>query len=89
MASVPWSKPGGTVEGSPSQGILAEGPAPLIEAYAGVLSRHRLAPAVIAKRGPVRWRVGGWEDLAAPYRLLMVASSYVVAARFTAKCRGR
>lgn len=36
-------------------GILAEGPALLIDVYAAVLSRHRLAPSTIAIRGPVRW----------------------------------
>jgi hypothetical protein len=66
-------------------GILAEGPEPLILAYTGVLARHRLAPAVIAARGPVRWRRGEWEELAAPYRVLMADSTYVIAARFTAK----
>ena len=70
-------------------GILAEGPVPLIEVYAAALSRHRLAPRTIAIRGPVRWRGNRWEDLAAPYRLLIAGSAYVVAARFRAPRGGR
>src|SRR5512146_1372041 len=63
-------------------GIIAEGPKPLLEAYASVLRAHECTYSFIAERPPRRWLGGQWQDEPLALKALLCGTSYVVAPTF-------
>ena len=63
-------------------GILAEGPRPVLDAYANALSDHGVTPSIFGERPPQRWLDGAWVPEAEGLAVVLMGESYVIGAGF-------
>ena len=63
-------------------GVLAEGPRPVLDAYAAAVAAHSVESSILAERPPLRWLDGAWQPEPGRLRALVIGDSYVVAADF-------
>jgi hypothetical protein len=66
-------------------GLAGQGPEPLMHAYGEVLRAHGYGVSHLNRRAPVRWEGARWVEETAPFAVLVVGRSYVVASDFVAE----